>query len=420
MMHLASGGVYEALFEDDPSKSCLNFIEAQMAVEGSDAGHAFQYGMAGMAAPEGSITHADYIVTGSIAIPLLERDYFITLSVQAADSREVVATATEPYDASMDWHDNGERIARQFMPLMEKIRDFERRKRRESPAVAIYMNEEGLTVTPDRDFIKTHDTVKVTYRLVDCDGQPLKVRIFAPFATLGRLDVKPPPQTDDNGELELEFIAGGKTGTALLTAEFPYVLPFGRENTGGGEGRIRIVDHALWASVKVFHEGHVNQDEEEDGHIEKQSNHNSRAFSVYMYFEDKPFRVYYAEGSLTPIRFKHRLAGIVPGRFNYTNSGSSYEARRSIAGLDWEIKASYANMTQSGPIGLYQEDADYLTYEIDPQSKKVTRVTLPVIDMHYTVTHNRTCQKKDYYRNTTSDCSDTWHTEETISTTMPA
>ena len=418
-MHLVGGGVYGALFNDDPSADCLDFIEAQMAVQGSATGQAFQHGMGDMAAPAGSISHADYIITGAIAIPLLDRGYAISLSVQAAGSREVVATATGPYDASTGGLASGRQVARQLMPLMEKIRDFEKRKRSESPAVAIDVDE-GMTITPARDFIKTHDTVKVKYRLEDCDGEALNGRIFAPFATLGRLDVKQTPQTDDNGELELEFIAGGQTGTAQLRVEFPYVQPFGHEDTGGGVGRIHIVDHALWASVKVYREEHMNRDDEEDGHIVKQNNHSSRAFSVYMYFEDKPFRVYYADNSLTPIRFKHRLAGIVPGRFNYTHAGSSYEARRSMAGLDWEITASYSSMAQEGPTDLYQKDADYVTYEIDPKSKVVTHVTLPVLDMHYTVTINRRCQKKDHYRHTTNDCSDTWSHAETVSTTTPA
>ncbi|MGD9369637.1 MAG: hypothetical protein PVH87_28255 [Desulfobacteraceae bacterium] len=64
------------------------------------------------------------------------------------------------------------------------------------------------------NFIKPHETVKIKYRLQDCDGDPLRGRLFAPFATLGHLNVTRAPQTDDNGELDLEFIAGNKSGTA--------------------------------------------------------------------------------------------------------------------------------------------------------------------------------------------------------------
>lgn len=418
-MHLVGGGLLNALFNEDPSRDCLNFVEAQMAAQGIGSGSSYQHGPGGFPAPAGAIGGADYIIAGQIAVPLLGREYMITVNLEAAESREVVATASGKYDFSIGGGANGKAMARQLMPLMEKIRDFEKRKRDEVPAVAIDVDD-GITIEPARHFIKTGQTVKVKYRLEDCDGEPLKGLIFAPFATLGHLEVKEAPQTDDNGELELEFIAGDQSGTAQLRAEFQYVQPFGREDTGGGVGKLQIVNHSLWASFKVHHERHFNQDEEEGRSIKKNNSHGSRSFSVYMYFDPKPFRVYYAKDRMIPIRFKHRLAGFFPGQFVHNASGSNYEALKSYQGLEWSITASYSEMAQGGPLELGQKEIDFVTYEIDPKSGVITKVDLPRLKSEYRIIINRSCEKVNYEKHTREDCGDKWDTKGSISTGLPA
>ena len=47
------------------------------------------------------------------------------------NAKEVVATASGKYDFSIGGGAKGEALARQLMPLMEKIRDFEKPKRSE-------------------------------------------------------------------------------------------------------------------------------------------------------------------------------------------------------------------------------------------------------------------------------------------------
>jgi hypothetical protein len=418
-MHLVGDGLFNALFDEDPSRECLNFVEGQMASKGIGSGGTYQHSPGGFPAPAGAIGGADYIIAGQIGVPLLGREYMITVSLEAAESREVVATFSEKYDFSNGGSAYGRALARHFMPLMEKIRDFEKRKRDEVPAVAIDV-EEGITITPARHFIKIGQTVKVKYRLEDCDGEPLKGRIFAPFATLGYLDVKEAPQTDDNGELELEFIAGDKSGTAKLRAEFQYVQPFGREDTGGGVGKIQIVNHSVWASVKVHHERHFNQDEEEGRKIVKKNSHGSRTFSVYMYFDPKPFQVNYAKDRPVPVRFSHRLAGFLPGQFVHYASGSSYEALKSYQGLEWSITASYSETAQGGPLELFQKEIDYVTYEIDPKSGTITKVDLPTFKSEYRIIINRTCEKVNNEKHTREDCSSKSDTKGTFTTHFPA
>jgi len=418
-MHLVTDGVYDVLFNEDPSKGCLTFIEAQMAAQGVSAGSRYQSGMGHFAAPAGAIGGADYIITGSIAIPQMGSQYIISISLQAAESREEVASVSGAYDFSKGGGDNGRALARGLMPLMEKIRDFEKRKRSEVPAVAIDVDN-GLTIQPARRVIKTHETVKIKYRLQDCDGEPLKGRILAPFATLGHLDVHQPPQTDGNGELELEFTARGKTGMARLRGEFQYVQPFGREDTGGGEAGIRIVDHSLWASVDISQEKHRRLDEPGGHTIKKESSNGSTAFSVYMFFEPKPFRVYYADTRLVPVRFKHRLAGFMPNQFVHNASGNSYEGVRGYPGMSREITASYTEMVQLDGIELVQQDDDYVTYEVDPDSGSITRMDLPRLEARYTVFLNRTCEKVDHDKHSRQDCSDKWSEHKTFSTQMPA
>lgn len=422
-MHLVGGGILNALFNEDSSRECLNFVDAQWAASGRGTGGSYQHGMGDFPAPAGAVGNADYIITGQIAVPWLGDKYMMRITLQAAGSREVVATAGGEYDFSKGGADNGKAMARQLMPLMEKIRDFEKSKRNEVPAMAIDVDE-GLTIEPVRHFIKPHETVKIKYRLQDCDGEPLRGRIFAPFATLGHLNVTQAPQTDDNGELELEFTAGDKSGTAQLRAEFQYVLPFGREDTGGGVGKLQIVDHALWASVKVHHERHSNVDLKENygKKIIKKNSHGSRAFSVYMYFEPKPFNVGYAKERATPIpvRFNHRLAGILPGQFVHYASGSSYEAIKGHPGLEESTTISFSETAQAGPIELRQEEIDYVTYEIDPKTKVITRVYLPTLESKYTVIWSRKCEKIDYENKSRSDCSSTRSINKTISTQIPA
>ncbi|MEJ2169955.1 MAG: hypothetical protein P8X90_31005 [Desulfobacterales bacterium] len=422
-MHLVGGGVLHALFEEDPSRNCLNFVDAQMAAGGSGAATAYQHSMGGFTAPAGAIKGADYIIAGEIAVPQMGSQYRITISLEAAESREVVATAGGTYDFSKGGGANGGMVALQLMPLMEKIRDFERRKRDEAPSIAIDVDE-GFTVEPEREFIKTNETTRIKFSLEDCDGTPLAGRIFAPFVSLGRLDVRKAPQTDDNGELELEFTAGSKTGTARINVEFPYVLPFGREDTGGGTGRIQIVDHSLWATFKVRYERHFNRDEETDygKKIFKENVNASRAFSVYMYFEPKPFEVFYAKNRPTPVpvRFRHRLAGIVPGQFVHHASGNSYEAVRGPHGIDSSITASFSEIAQAGPIELRQKEIDFVTYEIDPNTKVVTSVDLPVLESKYQIIATRRCEKIDNYRKTREDCSSTDKKESAFSTDFPA
>lgn len=422
-MHLVGGGVLNALFNEDPSRECLNFIDAQLAAGGAGTGGPYQHGMGDFPAPAGAVGNADYIITGRIAVPLLGDRYMMQITLQAAGSREVVASAGGEYDFSKGGTDNGKAMARQLMPLMEKIRDFEKRKRDEVPAMAIDVDD-GVAIEPARHFIKTHETVKIKYRLQDCDGEPLRGRIFAPFATLGRLNVDQAPQTDDNGELELEFIAGKTTGAAQLRAEFQYVLPFGREDTGGGTGKLQIVDHALWATVKVHHEGHHNEDREENygKRIIKSNAHDSQTFSVYMYFEPKAFNVGYAKDRATPIpvRFNHRLAGFLPGPFVHYASGSSYEAVKGYPDLEESTTISFSETAQGGPVALQQEEQDYVTYEIDPETKAIIRVDLPAFESEYTVIWSRQCEKVDYENNTRSDCSATKHLKKTIVAHIPA
>ncbi len=418
-MHLVSGGVLDALFNEDPSRECLNVVEAQMAAQGGSAAGQFQHGMGDFPAPTGSVGGTDYMLTGSIGIPQLGRDYVLTLNLETAESRDTVATVSAPYDIALSGGANGHRLARQLMPLMETIRDFERRKRDQVPAVAIDVDD-GVTIEPAHRVIKTHERVTVRYRLTDCDDTPLERRIIAPFATLGRLMVDQVPQTDANGQLELDFTAGANTGEVKLRAEFQYVQPFGREDTGGGDATLTIVDHSLWARVSVANERHRNLDEDDGRKVEKSSSNGSDALAVYMYFEPKPFRVYYADASLTPVRFKHRLAGFMHDRFVHHAAGSSYDGVRGYPGMDREITASYTEMAQLDGIELVQQDDDYVTYELDPDTGSITRVDLPRMQANYTVYFNRTCEKVDHYRGTREDCSSKWKETRRTSTQAPA
>ena len=108
---------------------------------------------------------------------------------------------------------------------------------------------------------------------------------------------------------------------------------------------------------------------------------------------------------MIPVRFKHRLAGFLPGQFVHNASGSSYEALKSYQGLEWSITSSYSEMAEGGPLELFQKEIDFVTYEIDPKSGVITKVDLPTFKSDYRIIINRSCEKVNYEKHTREDCS---------------
>jgi hypothetical protein len=76
-------------------------------------------------------------------------------------------------------------------------------------------------------------------------------------------------------------------------------------------------------------------------------------------------------------------------------------------------------MAQAGPIELHQKEIDYVTFEIDPETRAITRVDLPPFKSEYDIIYNRRCEKIDNDKHTRQDCSSTGHRSGTFSTQLP-
>jgi hypothetical protein len=242
-MFMVTGSILSKLFNEDPSRECVNFLDAQMAelVEAEDS--LYTYGMPhSFQPPDGSIESSDYLVTSSISGS--GRSFVLMASLEAAGTREVVASGSIPYDLSPG-SDNGGQIAQHLIPLMGIIRQFERRKRDENNNMAIYPNN-TLKIKPHKDSIGVNKSMKVTIQLTDCDGVRPNNRSVKLSAQGGRF-TKEMVVTGLNGQYEATFVAGNNPGSAKLFAEYAYTYPYGHEAISAfTEKDIKIFPRWTW------------------------------------------------------------------------------------------------------------------------------------------------------------------------------
>lgn len=402
-MHMVSGGVLGTFMDDDPSRDCLSFYDTQR-IENLDKGEGGHQAGGLHLPPPGPIDFFDYIVTGAVAISEFGRDYILALSLQAAGSREEVASVSVPYDLSISGAENGKQAASNFVPLMGFIRDFERRKRDENFGMAIEVKDEKVEVIPQRRKVAVNETVDVKFRLSDCDDERLKDRIIVPRSTGGQFLTSRVPKTDENGEVTLTFHAGDKTGRAKLMGVYPYVYPFGKEAVPAqGEKGIEIADHYLSAQITVKNESHFRQDEQDDrGNIKKKTWDKSQLVTVHMDFDTRPERVYQdfdpQKGTLVPRGYTFKLTGYSLGTSTYNAHGNSYEYSA------WGRRETTASASESGTFSGLQpsQDGIPLRLDLDPATQKVIRVHFPALKGKISIKGRRNCTKKE--RDKVTDC----------------
>jgi len=250
-----AGGIHHALFENDPSKECIHYYDGQMAMISGLDEPTYQQGNNQTSLPPaaGTMDEVDYWITGIIANQESDGLTLITVYVQASGTGETVAEATDIFDGTLSGFEAGKNIAQQLMPLMGKIRDFEKRKRDEVDIVAIDPDGKGATMElkPEKEKINFQEEVNTTVKLIDCDGVPLKNIEVRLKSRGGSFDPKV-VNTDSRGMAKATFTAGTNPGKFAQPFEFDFRFPYTFEmNTSGGEGFITIEPMQYDASITI-------------------------------------------------------------------------------------------------------------------------------------------------------------------------
>jgi hypothetical protein len=237
-MFMVAGGMLDAFFNEDPSRDCLNFFDGQMVTINEWGEDNYTHGSTSLSLPppSGMSENIEYLVTGLIAKQISDGVYVIKAFVQTGGTGETVVEATAPYDFSVSGTQNGKNIAQQLMPLMEKIRDFEKRKRDEVPEIVIDANGKGaeLEIKPEKEKVKGGKSTQVEIKLIDCDGVPIKDMNVTLTAEGGSFDPEK-VKTDGDGKADSKFTADCDPGKYSLTMEFKARYPFSDKEYEFGE-----------------------------------------------------------------------------------------------------------------------------------------------------------------------------------------
>jgi len=252
---MIAGGVHQVLFNEDPSKDCLYYYDGQMTMMVAADENNYTHGnnTPSLPGPAGSMSNIDYLITGSVSGEMYGNSTIITVIVQAAGTGETVARAVGPYNYSVSGIDNGKNLAHQLVPLMEKIREFEKKKRDEVDMVAIGPDGKGATLklTPYNKKVKEGESVNFSVELIDCDGVPIKDKEVRLTPDGGRFD---PDKitTDSDGKATTEFTAENTPGEFLQGFEFDFIFPYSNDkNTSGGDADITIEPLEYDARINV-------------------------------------------------------------------------------------------------------------------------------------------------------------------------
>jgi hypothetical protein len=226
--YFVAGGINEVLMYQDPSSECLTFYDGQfvLAMDSLNIPEDslyYQVGVNFAVTPgSGPITGVNYIVYSKIYQS--GSDYFITVYLETGTSRELISSNTIQYNFNKSGTGNGVDAAQFLIPLMGKIREFEKQKRDQNTDIAIRAKVE---LTPQKFYIATNSSTQVKVRLVDCDDEVLKNRQVDLTVTYGSLSSYS-VTTNNNGEAFVTYTAGSSSAWVKIEATYDYNLPFGQ------------------------------------------------------------------------------------------------------------------------------------------------------------------------------------------------
>ena len=223
-MFMVADGVLDALFNDDPSKDCIDVYDGQMVlINEIDMG---DYSVGGTSSSyfhpgRDMSSEIQYLVSGSIEKGTSDGVYTIKVFVETNETAERIVEATANYDFSISGGQNGKNLGQQLMPLMQHIRDFEKRKRDQESDVAIDPDGKGAEkeILFEKEKLKGGESTKVEIKIIDCDGVPLKdmdVSLTAEGGSFNPEKVK----TDGDGKAESKYTADCDPGKHFVWMDF--------------------------------------------------------------------------------------------------------------------------------------------------------------------------------------------------------
>ena len=243
---MVAGGIHEVLVDDQESRQCLNFFDGQMAVINQWEGSQYTYGSTSPSLPPDPGTfEMDYYLTGSLGKSANSKAYAILVNIYSGDG-DVVASTTNIYNFSVSGIQNGKNTGQMILPLIEKIREFEKRKRVEDPEIAIgpdYKMENNIKIEPEQEKIKAGETTNVKVTIIDCDGVALKDMEAKLSCDGGSFD---PEKITTNGDgiAESKLTADCDPGNYTITLEFEFRPPCSPEKNTAGQTKEIEVDAA--------------------------------------------------------------------------------------------------------------------------------------------------------------------------------
>ena len=143
-LFMVAAGVHNVLFNDDPSNECLNYYDGQMAMISNLDEQNYQIGnnATSLPPPAGTMDEVNYWISGVIAQQESDGAVVVKVYVQASGTGDTVIEVTTPYDFTKSGTQNGNDIGQKMIPLMGKIRTFEKKKRN---------NDDEIVIDPESD-----------------------------------------------------------------------------------------------------------------------------------------------------------------------------------------------------------------------------------------------------------------------------
>lgn len=243
-LFMVAGGIHNVLFNSDPSNECLNYYDGQMAMVSNLDEQNYQHGntTTSLPPPAGTMDEVNYWVSGIIAQQESDGAVVIKLFVQASGTGDTVIEVTSPYDFTASGTQNGNTIGQKLIPLMGKIRSFEKKKRNNDDEIVIDPEGKGaeLELKPEKEKIKVGETVDMKIKLIDCDGVPIKNMKVTLTAKGGSFDPEE-VTTDESGEGKTKFTADCDPGKFNQVFEFEHRYPYSFDkSTAGGDKDLEI------------------------------------------------------------------------------------------------------------------------------------------------------------------------------------
>jgi hypothetical protein len=162
----------------------------------------------------------------------------VTVTLQDAVTRTVIATGTATFATAAGGYAAAEQAGDQLIPAITKIRAYQAMLRDTMTNVAIFAH---LDVSPDRAKLNVGQTTPVKLTLADCDGVALtnrSLRVKAVGGTVSPSTV----ETNDEGRATVTFRATRRGPARVQGYYVPYTTTVHQQNGAYGEGLIDVDD----------------------------------------------------------------------------------------------------------------------------------------------------------------------------------